>query len=186
MGALHLIQRGRFCSLFVPSLSHWCHLGTILVPTTARQPLRSQAQQPLRSQARQPLRSQARQPQSLAQQPQSLAQQQQCWQPEQRQQLGLCWLGKLDRRRRGFAAPTAILLPQPAKSELLLPLLPTLLLLTSQMATLGLTQRLRATAHPRWGPWALGPGWHLRSQAQGNLGCHLRSQQQQRFQQQQC
>ena len=51
--------------------------------------------------------------------------------------------------RRGFAAAHAILLPQPAKSLLLLPLLllpllPTLLLLkpllllTSQMATLGL------------------------------------------------
>ena len=47
---------------------------------------------------------------------------------------------------RGKAA--AQLIPsQPAKSELLLPLLPLLLkpllLLTSQMATLGLTQRLR-------------------------------------------
>ena len=82
--------------------------------------------------------------QSLAQQPQSLAQQQQCWQPEQRQQLGLCWLWKYQ-LRRGFAAAHPILLPQPAKSSLvpLLPLLPllllpTLLLLTSQMATLGL------------------------------------------------
>ena len=76
----------------------------------------------------------ARQPQSLAQQPQSLAQQQQCWQPEQRQQLGLCWLWKKYGGGRGFAAPTAILLTQLSESSL-----PTLLLLlTSQMATLGL------------------------------------------------
>ena len=47
--------------------------------------------------------------------------------------------------RRGFAAAHPILLTQLAESELLLPLLPLLLkpllLLTSQMATLGLTQQ---------------------------------------------
>ena len=85
----------------------------------------------------------ARQPQSLAQQPQSLAQQQQCWQPEQRQQLGLCWLSQRHDPGRGFAAPTAILLTQLSESSL-----PTLLLLTSQMATLGLPgQTLRLRAH---------------------------------------
>ena len=65
----------------------------------------------------------------------------------------------------GGKAAAQLILTQPAKSELLLPLLlpllptllllkPLLLLLTSQMATLGLTQRLRATAHPRWVPRA--------------------------------
>ena len=54
--------------------------------------------------------------------------------------------------RRGFAAANPILLTEPAKSSLLPLLLPTLLLLkpllllTSQMATLGLTQRLWANA----------------------------------------
>ena len=106
--------------------------------------------------------AQARQPSSLARQPQSLArqaqgchlisqqqqqrlQEQQCW-----QQRGLCWLPQRHVPGRGFAAPTAILLTQPAKSSLLPTLLllePLLLLLTSQMATLGLpgqTLRLRA------------------------------------------
>ncbi len=90
--------------------------------------------------ARQPSSlAQARQPSSLARQPQSLArqaqgchlrsQQQQC-----RQQRGLCWLCKKYGVGRGKAAAQRILLTQPATSSLL----PTLLLLTSQMATLGL------------------------------------------------
>ena len=93
------------------------------------------------------------QPQSLARQAQGChlrSQQQQCW-----QQRGLCWLCKKYGVGRGKAA--AHMIPsQPAKSELLptllllKPLLLPLLLLTSQMATLGLTQRLRANAHGLW------------------------------------
>ena len=75
---------------------------------------------------------------------QQWCQQQQWWQ----QQQGLCWLWKKYGVGRGKAA-AQVILPQPAKSLLLLPLLllpllPTLLLLkpllllTSQMATLGL------------------------------------------------
>ena len=61
----------------------------------------------------------------------------------------------------GQAAAGVLGLPQMSESRLwLLPLLLLLkpllllLLLTSQMATLGLTQRLRANAHSRWGPGA--------------------------------
>ena len=70
---------------------------------------------------------------------------------QRRQQQGLCQLCKKYGVGRGKAA-AQLILPQPAKSSLvpLLPLLlPTLLLLkpllllTSQMATLDLTQRLR-------------------------------------------
>ena len=100
------------------------------------------------------------QPQSLARQAQGChlrsqqqqrLQQQQCW-----QQRGLCWLCKKYGVGRGKAAAQLILLTQLAKSELL-PLLP-LLLLTSQMATLGLTQRLRR---------GLGLGLGLTSQLPG-------------------
>ena len=82
------------------------------------------------------------QPQSLARQAQGChlrSQQQQCW-----QQRGLCWLCKKYGEGRGKAA-AQLILTQPAKSSLLPLLLPALLLLkplpllTSQMATLGLT-----------------------------------------------
>ena len=55
--------------------------------------------------------------------------------------------------RRGFAAAHPILLTQPAKSslQLLKPLLP---LLTSQMATAGLTKTAKGQRAPEW---ALGP-----------------------------
>ena len=93
----------------------------------------------------------------LRSQQQQRLQQQQCWQArqQQRQQLGLCWLCKKYGVGCVAAARHRIFL-QPAKSELLpwlplllLPLLPALLLLkplpllTSQMVSLGLTQRLR-------------------------------------------
>ena len=71
------------------------------------------------------------QPQSLARQAQGChlrSQQQQCW------QRGLFQLSQRHAPGRGFASPTAILLTQLSESSL-----PTLLLLlTSQMATLGL------------------------------------------------
>ena len=66
-------------------------------------------------------------------------------QQSQKQQRGLWRLSQRQQHGPGFATPTALLLTQPAKSDLpLLLLLPTLLLLkpllllTSQMATLGL------------------------------------------------
>ena len=69
-----------------------------------------------------------------------MQQKQQQQRQQRQQQLGLCWLCKYQ-LSRGFAAAHPILLTQPAKSSLLLPtllLLKPLLLLTSQMATLGL------------------------------------------------
>ena len=75
--------------------------------------------------------------------------------PQRQQQLGLCWLCKKYGVGGGKAAAQVILLTQPAKSELLLPLLllPADAFLTSKMATLGLTQwRAAGRASPGTGP----------------------------------